>query len=63
MPYNASALWYFNPAPIDEVVIKKIRFKRKKVKNGIVPHFIKDMFTIKETPYDLRNSNFVILKF
>ena len=34
-----------------------------KVKSGSAPHYIKGMFTIKETSYELRSSNFVIPKF
>ena len=34
-----------------------------KVKNGSAPQHIKEMFTIKETPYKLRNNNFIIPKF
>ena len=34
-----------------------------KVKNGFAPHYIKEMFKIKETTYELRNNNFIIPKF
>ena len=34
-----------------------------KVKNCSAPQPVKDMFTIKEAPYELRNNNFIIPKF
>ena len=34
-----------------------------KVKSGSAPHHIKEMFILRETPYELRNNNFVIPKF
>ena len=62
MPY-AQLLTKANLPSLQNRRLQDIAILMNKVQNSSAPHYTKEMFTIKETPYELRNSNFIILKF
>ena len=61
-PY-AQLLIKANLPSLENRRLQDIAILMYKVKNGSAPQPIKDMFTIKETHYELRNNNFIIPKF
>ena len=61
-PY-AQLLMKANLPSLQNRQLQDIAILMCKVRNGIAPHFINDLFAVKETPCELRNSNFVIPKF
>ena len=61
-PY-AQLLIKANLPSLENRRLQDIAILMYKVKDGSASQSIKDMFTIKETHYELRNNNFIIPKF
>ena len=62
MPYAQLLIKAYLPS-LQNRRLQDIAILMYKVNSGSAPHYIKEMFILKETPCELRNSNFVIPKF